>query len=58
MGTKIIDTKTNAAGHKVRLQQRRGAWDVIINSTGYAWRYLEKSVSEDRARNTFFLRSL
>lgn len=53
--TKIIETKKLANGALVRIQQRGKAFDVIRNSTGYAWMYVEKAVSESRARNTMFL---
>lgn len=56
--TKTIETKKLATGVMVRIQQRGKAFDVIRNSTGYAWTYVEKAVSEASARNTFFLMTL
>lgn len=53
--TKTIETKKLANGVLVRVQQRGKSFDVIRNSTGYAWMYVEKAVTEQRARNTFFL---
>jgi hypothetical protein len=53
--TKTIETKKTTTGAMVRIQQRGRAFDVIRNSTGYAWMYVEKAVTEQRARNTFFL---
>jgi hypothetical protein len=53
--TATIETKKLSNGHVVRLQKRGQSFDVIRNSTGYAWRYVEKAVSEQQARSTFFL---
>lgn len=53
--TKIIETKKLSNGAHIRLQQRGKAFDVIRNTTGYCWMYVDKAVSEDRARNTFAL---
>src|SRR5262249_16434232 len=51
----IIATVTNGRGHKVRLQKRRGAWDVLYNSAGISWTYKKKGVSEQEARAEFDL---
>jgi hypothetical protein len=56
--TKTIETKKTRTGALVRIQQRGKAFDVIRNSTGYAWMYVEKAVSEQRARDTMFLLTL
>jgi len=56
--TKTLETRTDSQGRKVRLQQRGSKFDVTYNSTGYAWRYLVKGVSEETARFEFELRSL
>jgi hypothetical protein len=56
--TKIIETKTNSYGHKVRIQLRRGRFDVIYNSTGFAWTYKLKAGTEAEARAEFFLLSI
>lgn len=56
--TKIIETATNSRGHKVRIQARAGKFDVIYNSAGISWRYIKKGVSEQEARNEFYLQSL
>lgn len=56
--TKIIETKTNSRGHKVRIQQRRGKFDVIYTSTGFAWTYKAKAVSEQQARFVFDLEAM
>jgi hypothetical protein len=53
--TKTIESSKTANGAAIRLQKRNGSFDVIRNTTGYAWHYVEKAVSEQRARNTFFL---
>lgn len=56
--TKTIESKKLASGVMVRIQQRGKAFNVIRNSTGYAWTYAAKAVSEASARNTFFLMTL
>ncbi len=53
--TKTLETKKLSTGVLVRIQQRGKAFDVIRNTTGYCWMYVEKAVSEARARDTFFL---
>ena len=53
--TKTIQTAKTSAGQLVRIQQRGKSFDVIRNSTGYCWMYVLKAVSEQRARNEFFL---
>jgi hypothetical protein len=55
MNATILATQKTAAGHVIRIQKRRGKFDVIRNSNGYAFYYVEKAVSEERARNTFYL---
>ena len=57
------NTKTLAAGRTpcgipVRLQQRGGKFDVIQSSTGIAWRYVVKGVSEPVALATFNLQTV
>jgi hypothetical protein len=56
--TKTIETRTNSRGHKVRIQLRRGKFDVLYNSNGYAWTYKAKSVDEQTARFTFDLETM
>jgi hypothetical protein len=56
--TKTIETRTNSRGHKVRLQQRGGKFDVIYNSNGYTWMYRVKAAAEQHARFTFELESM
>jgi len=51
--TKIEETKTNSRGHKVRLQERNGTWDVIYTSAGLDWTYKVKAVSQQDARFIF-----
>lgn len=58
MATKIIETKKLASGVTIRLQQRGQKFDVIRNSTGYAWHYVAKAVTESAARDQFFLLGL
>lgn len=53
--TEILERAKLPNGTLVRLQKRGKAYDVITNSTGITWRYLEKAVSEERARNAFDL---
>lgn len=53
--TTTITTHKTANGSLIRIQKRGAKFDVIRNTTGYAWRYVEKAVSEQRARDTFFL---
>lgn len=53
MNATIIETKKLSTGVVVRIQQRRGKWDVIVNSNGYAFHYIDKAVAEAKARNTF-----
>ena len=53
--TEILDRAKLPNGTMVRLQKRGKAFDVIYNSTGITWWYLEKAVSEERARNAFDL---
>jgi hypothetical protein len=55
MKTEILERAKLPDGTRVRLQKRGNAYDVITNSTGITWRYLEKAVSEERARNAFNL---
>lgn len=59
-GTQVVERGTNQHGHLIRLQKRRGAFDVIYNSTGIAsgWRYRIKGVSEESARNQFALETM
>lgn len=51
----IIETKKLSNGVYIRLQRHGKDFSVIRNTTGYCWMYVEKKVSEDRARNTFAL---
>jgi hypothetical protein len=53
MTASIVQTATNDYGHTIRVQKRRGKFDVIINITGYSWRYLKKGVSEQEAHAYF-----
>jgi hypothetical protein len=50
-------TKRLSNGHVIRMEKRRGKYDVIRNTVGIAsaWHYIEKGVTADRARNTFDL---
>ena len=50
----IIESKKDSSGFAVRIQQRGKAFDVI-RSTGFCWKYVAKQVSQESARNTFFL---
>lgn len=54
MSTQIIETRKLKDGRAVRLQKRGGAFDVIRTSA-HCWLYVEKAVSEQRARDAFFL---
>jgi hypothetical protein len=56
--TKIEETKTNSRGHKVRLQERNGTWDVIYTSAGLAWTYKVKAVSQQDARFIFEMEAM
>lgn len=54
--TKTIQTqKLGFKSGLVRIQQRGKAFDVIRNDTGYCWTYVLKAVSEQRARDEFYL---
>lgn len=48
----ILERGTTSDGFPVRLQQRGAKFDVVRYS-GVTWRYVDKAVSEDRAKNTF-----
>lgn len=54
----IIESKKLKNGTVIRIQKRGSYYDVITNTTGICFRYVEKKVSESRARDTFFLLSL
>ena len=56
--TEIIESMKLPNGTAVRLQKRAGKYDVIRNSTGLAWRYVEKGVSLERAQGVFDLLAL
>lgn len=58
MKTETIQTGKTSTGQLVRIQKRRGKFDVILNSTGYAWRYVLRSVPEQEARSEFFLHTI
>jgi len=51
----IIETRKLRSGSFIRIQKRGSGYDVIRNTTGYCWLYVEKKASEQRARNTFEL---
>jgi hypothetical protein len=50
-----IQTAKTPAGASVRLQRRGQKFDVIRNTTGYCWNYVEKAVTEQQARAAFYL---
>ncbi len=50
--TKTIKTAKNQNGFIVRLQQRGKKFDVIY-CTGFCWKYIAKSVSEQDASFQF-----
>jgi len=54
----IIESKKLKNGTVIRIQKRGASYDVIRNTTGICFMYVEKKVSESRARDTFFLLSL
>ena len=41
----ILEKATLPNGARIRLQKRAGKFDVVLNSTGIAWRYLSKGTS-------------
>ena len=53
--TTVIENGRLPNGGLIRLQRRRGAYDVIRNDVGLAttWHYVIKGVSADTARMTF-----
>jgi len=53
-----LDKAKGPNGYFYRLEKRGKGYDVLINSTGYAWRYLEKGVSEQKARDRFYLETM
>lgn len=56
--TKTIETgKISRNGYTIRIQKRRGKFDVIY-CTGFCWKYIVKAVSEQEARNEFFLHTI
>jgi len=54
----ILERHKLPNGGAIRLQKRGTKFDVLINSTGIAWRYLSKGVSESHARATLEMRLL
>lgn len=56
--TTNIQTAKLANGTSVRIQQRGRAFDVVRNTTGYAWTYVERGVTLERARFSFDLITL
>lgn len=49
----ILEKATLPNGARIRLQKRAGKFDVVLNSTGIAWRYLSKGTSEAHARGVY-----
>lgn len=52
-----LENGTNRNGFAVRLQKRGTKFDVVY-CTGFCWKYVAKAVSEQAARNVFFLEVL
>lgn len=57
MKTTTINSGVNKNGYAVRMQKRRGKFDVIY-CTGFCWKYIAKGVSEQTAANVFYLELL
>ena len=57
--TTTLEQGKNRNGCTVRLQKRGASFDVIY-CTGFCWKYVAngKAVSEQTARNTFFMEVL
>jgi hypothetical protein len=51
----IIETRKLRSGSVIRIQKRGSGYDVIRNTTGICFHYVEKKVSEQRARSAFEL---
>jgi hypothetical protein len=56
--TAIIETKKLSNGGVVRLQKRGDKFDVISNCHSVVFRYVQKAVTEQKARDAFFLATL
>ena len=52
--TTTLQAGKNSNGCPVRLQQRGTKFDVVY-CTGFCWKYIAKAVSEQAARNSFFM---
>ncbi len=57
MQTTTINRGVNKNGFAVRMQKRGSKFDVIY-CTGFCWKYIAKSVSEQTAANIFHLELL
>lgn len=54
---KTIESGKNKSGFSIRIQQRGKKFDVVY-CTGFCWKYIAKGISEQAARNEFFLQMI
>ena len=55
--TTIEQGTMTRTGYALKITQRGAKFDVVY-CTGFCWKYIAKAVSEQAARNTFFLETL